>query len=233
MAMTASEVSRDTPDPGPAAARPAAAPPPRGRHPHHRTRSPTRSRRTPARSAARWATTSRTPCRWRWPASSGWPRAAAAPPTPARPCPRRSRAPTRWAAARRAAAGAPTRCSRPTASAPAWPGASSPRPRSRRASRPTCWPSFAELVFAYIDELSAASVAGHADELETTGRVRQRYLDRLALGLLRGDPADALVAAAERADWTPPKTLTAVIAAQRPGPARAGPARPAHAVGRR
>jgi len=73
--------------------------------------------------------------------------------------------------------------------------------------------SFAELVFAYIDELSAASVAGHADELETTGRARQRYLDRLALGLLRGDPADALVAAAERADWVPPKTLTAVVIA--------------------
>jgi hypothetical protein len=71
--------------------------------------------------------------------------------------------------------------------------------------------SFAELVFAYIDELSAASVAGHADELATTGRARQGYLDRLALGLLRGDPADALVAAAERADWTPPKTLTAVL----------------------
>jgi hypothetical protein len=70
---------------------------------------------------------------------------------------------------------------------------------------------FAELVFAYIDELSAASVAGHADELETSGRVRQGYLDRLASGILRGDPADALVAAAERADWTPPKTLTAVI----------------------
>ncbi len=73
--------------------------------------------------------------------------------------------------------------------------------------------SFAELVFAYIDELSAASVAGHADELETTGRVRQRYLDRLALGLLRGDPADVLIAAAERADWQPPKTLTAVVLA--------------------
>src|SRR6476646_2962207 len=71
--------------------------------------------------------------------------------------------------------------------------------------------SFAELVFAYIDELSAASLNGHADELETRGRVRQRYLDRLALGLLRGDPADALLAAAERADWTPPKTLTAVV----------------------
>jgi PucR C-terminal helix-turn-helix domain len=70
---------------------------------------------------------------------------------------------------------------------------------------------FAELVFAYIDELSAASVAGHADELATSGRVRQDYLDRLAFGILRGDPADALVAAAERADWTPPKTLTVVI----------------------
>ena len=42
--------------------------------------------------------------------------------------------------------------------------------------------SFAEMVFAYIDELSAASVAGHTDELETSGRVRQRYLDRLAVG---------------------------------------------------
>jgi hypothetical protein len=70
---------------------------------------------------------------------------------------------------------------------------------------------FAELVFAYIDELSAASVAGHADELETSGRVRQGLRDRLAFGILRGDPADALVAAAERADWAPPKTLTAVI----------------------
>ncbi|HYH34443.1 MAG TPA: PucR family transcriptional regulator, partial [Nocardioides sp.] len=71
--------------------------------------------------------------------------------------------------------------------------------------------SFAELVFAYIDELSAASVAGHTDELETTGRVRQHYLDRLAAGLLRGEPAEALGEAAERADWTPPRTLTAVL----------------------
>jgi hypothetical protein len=70
---------------------------------------------------------------------------------------------------------------------------------------------FAELVFAYIDELSAASVAGHADEMESSGRMRQGYLDRLAFGILREDPADALVAAAERADWVPPKTLTAVI----------------------
>lgn len=52
---------------------------------------------------------------------------------------------------------------------------------------------FAELVFAYIDELSAASVAGHTDELATTGLVRQRYLQALGQSLLKGDPADQLV----------------------------------------
>src|SRR4051794_27738480 len=45
---------------------------------------------------------------------------------------------------------------------------------------------FAELVFAYIDQLSASSVAGHSDELATSGRVRQRYLERLADLLLAG-----------------------------------------------
>ena len=42
---------------------------------------------------------------------------------------------------------------------------------------------FAELVFAYIDELSAASVAGHADELATAERSQERRLERLALDL--------------------------------------------------
>ena len=70
---------------------------------------------------------------------------------------------------------------------------------------------FAELVFAFIDELSASSVAGHADELATTGRVRQRYLERLAQQLLAGEPAEILRASAERADWRPPDTLTAVV----------------------
>ena len=73
---------------------------------------------------------------------------------------------------------------------------------------------FAELVFAYIDELSAASVAGHTDELASTGRVRQRYLDRLGQSLLAGGPADALLAAAERADWPPPRDLTVVLLPQ-------------------
>jgi hypothetical protein len=70
---------------------------------------------------------------------------------------------------------------------------------------------FAELVFAYIDQLSAASVAGHSDELETSGRVRTRYLERLAGLLLAGAPLPDLTAAAERADWAPPRNLTAVI----------------------
>ena len=70
---------------------------------------------------------------------------------------------------------------------------------------------FAELVFAYIDELSAASVAGHTDELSTTGRVRERYLERLGQQLLSGAGDDALVASAERADWPEPETLTAVL----------------------
>lgn len=74
--------------------------------------------------------------------------------------------------------------------------------------------SFAELVFAYIDELSAASVAGHADELETTGRVRRQRLDRLGQALLRGEPLEALEALAERADWRAPRTLTAVLLPQ-------------------
>ena len=73
---------------------------------------------------------------------------------------------------------------------------------------------FAELVFAFIDELSASSVAGHADELATTGRVRQRYLERLAKQLLAGEPAETLRASAEKADWHPPETLTAVLVAE-------------------
>ena len=104
----------------------------------------------------------------------------------------------------------------------------------------TTMAEFAELLFAYIDELSAASVAGHTDELATTsGRVRERYRERLGQRLLAGAAADVLTAAAERAEWAPPASLTAVLlpaaqvtgcsaslghrhAAGRRGPARLG-----------
>jgi hypothetical protein len=74
---------------------------------------------------------------------------------------------------------------------------------------------FAELVFAYIDELSAASVAGHGDETATTGRVRERYLERLATLLLLEQDQPTLEAAAEQAAWQPPESLTAVLLPQR------------------
>ena len=70
---------------------------------------------------------------------------------------------------------------------------------------------FAELVFAYIDELSAASVAGHADESAISGRTRRRHLEWLAQVLLAGEPAHVITAAADRAEWLAPQTLTAVL----------------------
>src|SRR6476620_5130760 len=70
---------------------------------------------------------------------------------------------------------------------------------------------FAELLFAYIDELSAASVAGHTDELTTSGRVRDRYRERLGQHLLAGASVDVLSAAAARAEWAVPVSLTAVL----------------------
>lgn len=71
---------------------------------------------------------------------------------------------------------------------------------------------FAALVFAYIDELSAASVAGHSDELTAAELERRRHHDRLAHRLLVGDPVDALTTAAARAGWAPPTTLTVILA---------------------
>jgi hypothetical protein len=70
---------------------------------------------------------------------------------------------------------------------------------------------FAELVFAYIDELSAASVAGHADEVAATGRRQQQRRDLLGRTLLTGAPTITLVELAEQAAWPLPDTLTAVL----------------------
>src|SRR5690606_23034939 len=70
---------------------------------------------------------------------------------------------------------------------------------------------FAELVFDFIDQLSAVSVSGHAEESATTGRVRQRRREQLAASLLAGATTDRLLELAERAEWVPPQTLTAVV----------------------
>ena len=71
---------------------------------------------------------------------------------------------------------------------------------------------FAALVFAYIDQLSAASVTGHRDELATTGRVREQYREHLAWALINGAPEEELVRHVQRADWRPPRTLTCILA---------------------
>lgn len=75
----------------------------------------------------------------------------------------------------------------------------------------TTMAQFAELVFAYIDELSAASVAGHSDELTVSGRVLERYRERLGRQLLARARPEVLAASAERAGWDPPRSLTAVL----------------------
>jgi len=74
--------------------------------------------------------------------------------------------------------------------------------------------SFAGLVFDYIDQLSGVSVAGHADELAQSGRIRERQRAALGTALLAGRPLEQLEAAAEQAEWTLPRTLTAVLLPQ-------------------
>ncbi|MTK02264.1 helix-turn-helix domain-containing protein [Micromonospora sp. CP22] len=73
---------------------------------------------------------------------------------------------------------------------------------------------FAELMFAYIDELSAASVAGHADELASVGRAQRRNLERLTQQLLAGEAEEVLLRSADRADWPVPETLTVALLPQ-------------------
>lgn len=70
---------------------------------------------------------------------------------------------------------------------------------------------FAELVFAYIDGLSAASVAGHADEQARAGRDLARNLEQLGRDLLAGAPADRVTALAKASMWNPPAMLVAVL----------------------
>lgn len=70
---------------------------------------------------------------------------------------------------------------------------------------------FAELVFAYMDALSAASVTGHSDELAVSGRVREQYRERLARALLDGEPEAQVTELAQRAEWEPPEAVTVVL----------------------
>ncbi len=70
---------------------------------------------------------------------------------------------------------------------------------------------FAELTFSYIDELSAASVSGYAEEMASREQTQRRRLENFTRGLLAGGPVEALQAEADRAGWRPPVTITAIL----------------------
>ncbi len=92
---------------------------------------------------------------------------------------------------------------------------------------------FAELVFAFIDELSASSVSGHADELATAGRVRQRYLDALTGQLLAGEPAEVLAGQCGARELACPADAYRGAAARRPQPRTGSPVRRRSPAGHR
>ncbi len=70
---------------------------------------------------------------------------------------------------------------------------------------------FAGLVFDFLDQLSAVSVAGHAGQLAQDDRLRARYRTAVAHALLAGQPEDQIRDIADRADWPVPDQLIAVV----------------------
>lgn len=69
----------------------------------------------------------------------------------------------------------------------------------------------AGMVFAYIDELSAATVAGHRDQEESSDRLLRQRRERLAIALVHGEGEEVVDGLVERSEWTPPRTLTAAL----------------------
>jgi hypothetical protein len=70
---------------------------------------------------------------------------------------------------------------------------------------------FAGLVFDYLDQLSAVSVAGHAGQLAQDDRLRERYRTAVAHALLAGQPEDQIRDIADRGEWPVPDQLIAVL----------------------
>jgi hypothetical protein len=71
---------------------------------------------------------------------------------------------------------------------------------------------FAEAIFAYIDRIAAASVAGYTQEQSLRAGSLQARRHALVELLVRRPPADGveIQQAAEQAGWTPPTTLAAL-----------------------
>ena len=81
--------------------------------------------------------------------------------------------------------------------------------------------AFAEMFFAYLDLISAAGVAGHAEEQARSGLDRERRRERLVRMLLGDATSGELDLAAEYASWATPRTLTAVAIPSAPQRGRA------------
>ncbi|MEO8687591.1 MAG: PucR family transcriptional regulator, partial [Solirubrobacteraceae bacterium] len=85
-----------------------------------------------------------------------------------------------------------------------------------------------EAIFAYIDELSAESAEGYAEEQSASAGERQRLRRRLVRLLAQDPPADeeTVLAAAAAAGWPLPPTVAALVTA----PASSGAAGPDRAA---
>src|SRR3954447_16542945 len=83
-----------------------------------------------------------------------------------------------------------------------------------------------EGIFAYIDEISAESAEGYAEEQSAAAGERQRLRRRLVRLLAQDPPAteESIRAAAAAAAWPLPKTVAALVTAPAEPPASGGPA---------
>jgi hypothetical protein len=83
-----------------------------------------------------------------------------------------------------------------------------------------------EGIFAYIDELSAESAEGYAEEQSAAAGERQRLRRRLVRLLAQDPPAseETILAAAAAASWPLPRTVAALVTAAEEGATSAPPA---------
>lgn len=71
--------------------------------------------------------------------------------------------------------------------------------------------ALAERTFVFIEELSAASLAGHTEAMTVRTRELSRRRDHLAVALIAGEARTALEQLAESAHWRVPTTLTSLV----------------------
>ena len=126
---------------------------------------------------------------------------------------RHLREPRRAASSTRAAAS--TRCWPPTASARGSPGGASSTRAPRAGLPPDAIYSLGEAIFAYIDEISAESADGYAEEQSAAAGESQRRRRRLIRLLAQDPPAsqEAIRTAAQAAAWALPRRLAVLVAA--------------------